>query len=215
MLPAVLALFFITLAIHRQLLQQQATGLAAFGVEPEARVELLRLDEVVGEALRQGGAVEVDGALVALALDRIDGQGQVAVGHQLRQGRIRRDLVRFVAGHATDVPVTGTFDHQQRDRPCGTRLQNQQAVELQRPHQQGGGGHQLAQQCLHRLRVLMTRQHRGVAVIERHPLAAHIALVEDETLGEIGIRQVAHRFWLSENDDKMVTRVVGKHPRTP
>ncbi|MNN59551.1 hypothetical protein D3C81_1746750 [compost metagenome] len=51
MLPTVLALFFITLAIHRQLLQQQAASLAALGVEPEARVELLRLHEVVGEAL--------------------------------------------------------------------------------------------------------------------------------------------------------------------
>ncbi len=122
----------------------------------------------------------------------------MALGHQLRQRGVSGDLIGLVARHATDVAIARAFHHQQRDRPFGARLQNQQAIELQRPHQQGGGSHQFAEQRLHRLWVFMTRQHRGIAVIERHPLAAHIALVEDETLGEIGIRQIAHRFWLSK-----------------
>ncbi|MNN23362.1 hypothetical protein D3C81_1367580 [compost metagenome] len=122
----------------------------------------------------------------------------MAVGHQLRQGRIVADLVSLIAGHATDVALARTFHHQQRDRPLRTGLQNQQAVELQRPDQQRGGGHQFAEQCRHGLRVRVTSQHFGIAAVEPHPLTADIAVVEDEALGEIGIRQIAHEFWLSE-----------------
>ena len=56
----------------------------------------------------------------------------------------------------------------------------------------------LTEQRGHRLGVRVTRQHFGIAALQRNQLAAHIALVEEETLGEICIRQIAHRFRLSK-----------------
>lgn len=61
-LPTGGALFFVFQAVGGQLLQQQATGATAIGVQPETRADLLRHDEIVGKALGQGFAVEVDDA---------------------------------------------------------------------------------------------------------------------------------------------------------
>lgn len=58
--PAVVRFIVVLDASGRQLLQQQATGTHAVGVEPEHGADLLGHHPVVGEAIRQGFAVEVD-----------------------------------------------------------------------------------------------------------------------------------------------------------
>ncbi len=79
--------------------------------------------------------MQVDHALVALTVDRVDGQGQHAVWHQVGEGCIGGNLVRLITGQATDVMLAGAFDHQQRHWAFRARLQDQQAVELEGAHQ--------------------------------------------------------------------------------
>ncbi|MNL30464.1 hypothetical protein D3C87_1522020 [compost metagenome] len=138
-LPVLLALFLIFKTVGGQLLQQQATSDAAIGLEPEARPQLLGQCEIVGEAFGQVHAVEFDNALVAFALGRVDGHGQLAVGHQLMQAGAGHDPVGLVTRKPTDLALAGAFDHQQRHaslRIFRARLQDQQAIEFQRAHQQ-------------------------------------------------------------------------------
>ena len=190
--PAFLALLAVLVDLGRQLLHQQTTGAGAIGGQGDAGVHLLRHDEVIGEALRQVLAVQLDSALVTLAVDRNDGQHQVTTRHQVGKAGIRLDLIGLVARQATDVVLAGVLDGQQRHRALGLRLEYQQPVELQGADQQRGGGHQFTEQMLYRLRVVVLGQHLGVAAFQRDHLAAHIAVVEQEALGEIGIWQVAH-----------------------
>ncbi|MNR05108.1 hypothetical protein D3C85_1211170 [compost metagenome] len=175
------------------MLQQQAAGTTAIGVQPEARIHLLRHDEIVGETIRQGFTVEIDNALVALTLGRIDGQCQYAVGHQVGEGRIGCDPVGLITGQPADLTFAGTFDHQQRHRTIGAGLKNQQSIELQGADQQRRRRHQFAEQLCDRLRIGMFGQDFGIASLQRNQLAAGVAVIEDEALGVVGIRQVGHR----------------------
>ncbi|MCY1547434.1 hypothetical protein D9M68_834970 [compost metagenome] len=93
----------------------------------------------------------------------------------------------MVAGDPAQLPGAGAFDHQQRQRTRGTRLQNQQAVELQRADQQGGCGQQFAEQLRDRLRIRVFGQHVLVAFAQANQLTANIGVVEQEALSVIGI----------------------------
>ncbi|MNC30176.1 hypothetical protein D3C75_784520 [compost metagenome] len=195
--PAFLTLLDVLLAIGGQLLHQQATGTDAIGGEGNAGVDLLGHDEIVGETLRQVLAVQLHRALVALTVDRNDGQDQMPARHQVGKGRIIFDLLGHIACQAANLVLAGAFDGQQRHRPARLRLKDQQAIELQRADQQRGSRHQLAEQLRDRLRVRMLGQHFGVAALQPDHFTAYIAVVEDEALGVIGIRQFRHGFGFS------------------
>ncbi|MNX68176.1 hypothetical protein D3C86_993430 [compost metagenome] len=193
MLPAGGAFVFVFQTVGRQLLQQQATGATTIGAELDAGANLLGHDEVVGEAVGQRFAIQIDDALVALAPFRVDGQRQRAIRHQVSQGSVGGNPVRLVTGQATDLALAGALDHQQRDRAFGACLQNQQAIELQRADQQRCGRHQLAEQLRDRLRVGVFGQDFGVAELQRDQFATGVAVIEDEALGEVVIRVIGHR----------------------
>ena len=147
---------------------------------------MLGHDEIVGEAVRQGLAVQVHDALVALANGRIDGNGQYAVGQQVGQRGIRGNAGRIKTGQATDFSIAGAFDHQQRHRAFGTGLQAQQAIDFLVAHQQRSRSHQLAQQLLDRLWISVLGQHVSVAVLQRGQFAAGVAGIEHKALCGIG-----------------------------
>jgi len=156
------------------------------GGEPETGRQLLGGGEVFRQACGQVDALQADDALVTLALGRFDGDRQHAFGHQLAQGRVRRDLLGVVTGNTAHLAVAGAFDHQQRHRSVGARLQRQQAVELQRADQQRRGGQQLTEQLSDRFRVGVFGQHVLVAFGERGGFAAHVVVVEEKALGLVG-----------------------------
>ncbi|MNZ59148.1 hypothetical protein D3C78_771750 [compost metagenome] len=198
MVPAFLTLLDVLLAVGRQLLHQQATGSNAVGGQRDAGVDLLGHDEIVGETLRQVFAVQLHRALVALTVDRNDGQDQMAAGHQVGKGCIVLDLLGHIACQAANFVLAGAFDGQQGHRPARLRLKDQQAIEFKGADQQRGSRHQLAEQLRDRLRVRMLGQHFGVAALQPDHFTAHIAVVEDEALCVVGIWQIGHGFWLSE-----------------
>lgn len=121
-------------------------------------------------------------------MGRIDRQREDTVGHQVGERRIRCDAVSLITGQATDFAFAGALDHQQRDRPFGTGLEDQQAIELQGADQQRRRGHQFAEQLRNRFRIRMFSQDFGVAEFQRNQFAAGIAVIEDEALGVVGIR---------------------------
>lgn len=166
-------------------MQQQAAGAATVGVEPETGRQLFRAGEVVGQAFRQVHPFQGDDPLVALALDRVHGEGQHAFGHQLLHAGIGADGFRRIAGQATHLAVAGTLHHQQRNRAAGARLQYQQAVELERAAEQRGRREHLSEQLRDRFRIGMFGQHFAVAALEIDHLAAHVGIVEKETLALI------------------------------
>ncbi|MNE42001.1 hypothetical protein D3C80_1361060 [compost metagenome] len=95
------------------------------------------------------------------------------------------DGLGLVAGDAADLAIAGAFDHQQRQRAGGARLQHQQAVVLEDVAEQGHRGEHLAEQLGDRLGVGVLGQHLAVTLFEVDQFAAHIGVVEQETLGKI------------------------------
>ena len=67
----------------------------------------------------------------------------------------------------------------------GARLQYQQAVELERAAEQRGRREHLPEQLRDRFRIGMFGQHFAVAALEIDHLAAHVGIVEKETLALI------------------------------
>ncbi len=164
-LPAGVALLGILDAIGRQLLQQQATGATAVGVQPEARRQLFGSGEVVGQALSQIDAIQIDDALIALTIGGVDGDRQHTFGHQLAQGSARLDLLGMVAGDTAHITGAGTLDHQQRHGTAGAGLENQQPVEFERADQQRSGSQQFAEQLGDGFRVAVLGQDMLEAVV--------------------------------------------------
>ncbi|MOA30857.1 hypothetical protein D3C78_1519780 [compost metagenome] len=112
MLPAGGAGLGVLQTIGWQLLQQQTAGAAVVGAEPEARGQLLGGGEVAGQAVGQGRTLQRHDALVALALARVDGEGQHAVRHQLVQAGGVADQLGVVAGQAAHFALAGALHHQ-------------------------------------------------------------------------------------------------------
>ena len=148
----------------------------------------MRHHKVVGEAGRQISTVQIHNALIAFASSRINGQRQYAIGHQVGQSGIRLDLIGVKAGQPANFALAGAFDHQQRHRAFGARLQAHQTIKFQAAHQQRRSSHQLTQQLLNRLGVSVFGQHFGVTVIQRGQLATRVTVVENKALGEVGFR---------------------------
>ena len=184
-------------AFDRQALDQQPGGDAVVGGEHEARIELLALQHVVLQHLREllqrlaPVAMERHHALVGLLAGalvlRIQRDRAAALAVQVDHGlepRRRIDLANHLGGGAVGQ-VGLHLDHREPHRPVAEYLQHQRAVELDVGlHQRAGRGH-LAEQGAHRCRegvarLLAAREQLLPRVGQAHQHAAHRQAFEEK-----------------------------------
>ena len=194
-------------AFARQALQHQHAGAPAAIAgdrQLDAGLELLGLAEVMMDAFDQGGAGQLDDALVALGmLALVDREGEVAGAEQARHreagagaGGQRRQPRGVELGIAAHVAAAGDVGDHQPDRPVALGLQGEDAVELERAGQRRGERQHLGQQLGDRLGIVMLRQHRIDQRPEPDQPAARAAALDLERLHLVGrgLPDDAHRF---------------------
>ena len=181
MLPLACALVRVGRYLRRQLLQQQAASPLPVSCQPEAGAQLLGLLEVGVQAVGERAAGQRRNALVALALVRVNGDGQRAAAQQALEITRRRQV--RAAGNSPHLPRAAALGHQQGNLAAGAGLQDQSALKLQGAAQQDGSGEQLAQQSAHTGGVLVYGSDITEARVQLHTFTADVRMFEQESTG--------------------------------
>ncbi len=164
--PAVLgSLRLLAFLRGRQALQHESADapmpLVLGGAQLERALELLRLAEVVMDALREGGAGQLDDALIALGeIALVDGEGEIARPQEPRHRGLR--ALRQALGvelriAAQRAGAAHIGDHQAHGAVAGG-LQGEDALVFQRVREQRRQAQHLGEQSGHRRRVGMAVQ---------------------------------------------------------